>query len=135
MGYRAYQQLREDLWDYKYKAVLGEADNVLSFSQPDAKDDGPTALDLVQQAAERLLLAGKQKYAAERARGEIIDVLNGKLQDVTKALKQAQLRITAAEDYATAVEFRAQAAELQLSKANRELAAVEQAVRTRLLVS
>ena len=99
MGYRAYQQLREDLWDYKYKAVLGEADNVLSFSQPDAKDDGPTALDLVQQAAERLLLAGKQKDAAERARGEIIDVLNGKLQDVTKALKQAQLRITAAEDY------------------------------------
>jgi hypothetical protein len=133
MGYRAYQQLREDLWDYKYKSTLGEADNVLSFFQPEPKDYGVTALDLVQQAAERLQLAGKQKDAAERARNETIEVLNGKLVDVTKALKQAQSRISAAEDYATAVEFRAQAAEAQLARANRELAAVEEAVRTRLL--
>jgi hypothetical protein len=129
----AYQQLREDLWEYKYKSVLGEADNVLRFSQPETTDYGATALELVQQAAEKLLLAGKQKDAAERARMETIDVLNNKLVDVTNALKEAQLRIAATEDYATALEFRAQAVEVRLSRANEELAAVEQAIRTRLL--
>lgn len=133
MGHRAYQQLREDLWEHKYKSALGEADNVLSFSQPEIRDEGASALELVQQAAERLLLAGKQKDAAERARIETINALNSKLVDVTNALKQAHLRIAAAEDYATAVEFRAQAVEARLSRANQELAAVEQAIRTRLL--
>jgi hypothetical protein len=133
MGHRAYQQLREDLWEFKYKSALGEADNVLSFSQPETRDDGASALELVQQAAERLLLAGKQKEAAERARVETINALNSKLVDVTNALKHAHLRIAAAEDYATAVEFRAQAVEARLSRANQELAAVEQAIRTRLL--
>ena len=133
MGHRAYQQLREDLWEHKYKSALGEADNVLSFSQPETRDHGASALELVQQAAERLLLAGKQKDAAERARMETINALNSKLVDVTNALKQAHLRIAAAEDYATAVEFRAQAVEARLSRANQELAAVEQAIRTRLL--
>ena len=133
MGHRAYQQLREDLWEHKYKSALGEADNVLSFSQPETRDDGASALELVQQAAERLLLAGKQKDAAERARMETINARNSKLVDVTNALKQAHLRIAAAEDYATAVEFRAQAVEARLSRANQELAAVEQAIRTRLL--
>jgi hypothetical protein len=42
-------------------------------------------------------------------------------------------RIVAAEDKAVAAEFRAQAAEAQLYKANRELAAVEEAIRKRLL--
>jgi hypothetical protein len=48
-------------------------------------------------------------------------------------LKHAEKRIESAEDYATAAEFRAQAAENQLFKANRELAAVEEAIRKRLL--
>src|SRR3569832_13363 len=88
MGHRSYQQLREDLWEHKYKSALGEADNVLSFSQPETRDDGASALELVQQAAERLLLAGKQKDAAERARMETINALNSKLVDVANALKQ-----------------------------------------------
>jgi chromosome segregation ATPase len=156
MAYRAYQQLREDIWDNRYKSSTGEAENVLSFSP--ARDHGATALDLVNQAAEvfnsmeaharetearaqslckslteKLLLAGKQKDAAERARLETINELNGQLQDVTRAWQQAQSRIAAAEDYATAAEFRAQAAEARLGKANRELAAVEEAIRKRLL--
>ena len=158
MAYRAYQQLREDIWDNRYKSSIGEAENVLSFSQAGARDQGATALDLVNQAAEvfnsmeaharetearaqslcrslteKLLLAGQQKDAAERARLETVNELNGKLQDVTQALQQAQSRIAAAEDYATAAEFRAQAAEARLCKANRELAAVEEAIRKRLL--
>ncbi len=52
---------------------------------------------------------------------------------MTSALKQAESRIVIAEDYATAAEFRAQAAEALLRKANKELAAVEDAIRKRLL--
>jgi|SRR5450756_321463 hypothetical protein len=158
MAYRSNQQLREDIWDYRYKSSAGENENVLSFSQPAARDYGATALDLVNQAAEifqsmehharetetraqslcrslteKLLLAGKQREAAERSRLDTINELNRRLQDVTTALKQAERRIMVAEDYATAAEFRAQAAETQLGKANKELAAVEEAIRKRLL--
>jgi hypothetical protein len=158
MAYRPNQQLREDLWDYRYKSPVAENENVSNFSQPVARDHRATALELVSQAAEvfnnmehhareiearaqslckslteKLLLAGRQKDAAERERLETINELDGRLQDVTRALEQAQSRITAAEDYATAAEFRAQTAEVRLCEANRELAAVEDAIRKRLL--
>jgi septin family protein len=158
MAYRSNQQLREDIWDYRYRSSAGENENVLSFSHSAAKDPGATALDLVNQAAEifqsmehharetesraqslckslteKLLLAGKQREAAERSRLETLNELNGRLEEMTSALKQAESRIVIAEDYATAAEFRAQAAEALLHKANKELAAVEDAIRKRLL--
>lgn len=158
MAYRNNQQLREDIWDYRNRASSAEPENVLKFPRSDEEDHGETALDLVNQAAElfdsmenhareteahaqslckslaeKLLLSEKQKDAAERARLETITELNRRLHDVTRALKHAQARIDSAEDYATAAEFRAQAAENQLFKANRELAAVEEAIRKRLL--
>ncbi len=158
MAYRGNQQLREDIWDYRDRTSSGERENVLRFPRSEDEDYGETALDLVNQAAElfdsmenhareteahaqslckslaeKLLLSERQKDAAERTRLETITELNRRLQDVTKALKHAQARIESAEDYATAAEFRAQAAENQLFKANRELAAVEEAIRKRLL--
>jgi hypothetical protein len=158
MAYRNNQQLREDIWDYRDRAPSAEPENVLKFRRSDEEDYGETALDLVNQAAElfdsmenharqteahaqslckslaeKLLLSEKQKDAAERARLETITELNRRLQDVTRALKHAEKRMESAEDYATAAEFRAQAAENQLLKANRELAAVEEAIRKRLL--
>ncbi|MEO8318583.1 MAG: hypothetical protein ABJA75_21915 [Bradyrhizobium sp.] len=158
MAYRSNQQPREDIWDYRSRAPSAKPENVLRFPKSDDEDYGETALDLVNQAAElfdsmenhareteahaqslckslaeKLLLSEKQKDAAERARLETITELNRRLQDVTRALKHAQARIDSAEDYATAAEFRAQAAENQLFKANRELAAVEEAIRKRLL--
>jgi phage-related tail protein len=158
MAYRNNQQLREDIWDYRNRASSAEPENVLKFPRSDEEEHGETALDLVNQAAElfdsmenhareteahaqslckslaeKLLLSEKQKDAAERARLETITELNRRLHDVTRALKHAQARIDSAEDYATAAEFRAQAAENQLFKANRELAAVEEAIRKRLL--
>jgi phage-related tail protein len=158
MAYRNNQQLREDIWDYRNRASSAEPENVLRFPKSDDEDYGETALDLVNQAAElfdsmenhareteahaqslckslaeKLLLSEKQKDVAERARLETITELNRRLHDVTRALKHAQARIESAEDYATAAEFRAQAAENQLFKANRELAAVEEAIRKRLL--
>lgn len=158
MAYRGNQQLREDIWDYRDRSSNRESENVLRFPQSDEENHGETALDLVNQAAElfdhmesharereanaqslckslaeKLHLAERQKEAAEREQLETIAELNRRLQQATRALKQAEKRIESAEDYATAAEFRAQAAENELLKVNRELAAVEEAIRTRLL--
>jgi hypothetical protein len=160
MAYRANQQLREDIWDYRYSSspssLPAEDEKIVSFARQSAKNTSP--LSLVQQAAElfegmenqaretearaqslcksaaqRLRLAEKQRDAAERARHDVVNELSGKLEDVTEALARAQKRVVAAEDHALAAEFRAQAAEAQLYKANQELAAIEEMIRKRLL--
>jgi septin family protein len=158
MAYRANQQLREDIWDYRSNAAPGANENVPRSPRPAIKDYGTGALNLVQQAAElfegmenharetearaqslcktaaeKLRLAEKQRDASERARRDVVDEFNGKLEEVTRALQQAQKRIAVAEEHALAAEFRAQSAEAQLYRANRELAAVEEAIRKRLL--
>jgi hypothetical protein len=162
MAFRANQQLREDMWDYRYKSSPVESpvesEKIVSFPPSTSRDYGTTALNLVQQAAdifgdmenqaretearaqsmyknltEKLQQAEMQRDSSERARREIVNELNYKIRDVTRALQQAEARITAAEERTVAAEFRAQAAENQLYKANRELAAVEDAIRKRLL--
>lgn len=157
MAYRS-KTLREDSRDYRDESSLGENENVLRFRQPGEENYGLEALDLVNQAADlfehmenhatriesyaqslcksladKLLLAERQREAADRSRLETIHELNRRLQAATRALDKANSRIVSAEDYATAAEFRAQAVENQLSKANRGLAAVESAIRKRLL--
>ena len=52
---------------------------------------------------------------------------------IKKMMQRAEKRIVAAEDHALAAEFRAQAAEAQLQTANRELAAIEDMIRKRLV--
>jgi hypothetical protein len=99
------------------RASVGRNENVLSFARSSAPDCGTTALNLVYQAAEvfsgmedharetearaqslcksaveRLKLAEKRIEAAERARHEIIHEADCKLQDASRALKQAQSR-------------------------------------------
>jgi len=162
MACRANQQLREDIWNYRYNSSPGsmpaEDEKIVRFARQSAKNGNPTALSLVQQAAElfegmenqaretearaqslcksaaqRLLLAEQQRDAAERARHDVVNEFNGKLEDVTQALHRAEQRVVAAEDHALAAEFRAQAAEAQLYKANQELAAIEDMIRKRLL--
>ena len=161
MAFRANQQLRDDIWDYRYKSsapAAAEPETIVSLAPSATRDDGATALDLVHQAAEifkgmenharetearaqavcedlaeKLRLAEKQRAAAERARREVVNELNDKLQDVSRALQQAQSRIVGAEERTVAAEFRAQAAEAKLYRANQELAAVEKAIRKRLL--
>ena len=159
MALRANQQLRDDIFDYRYESSAGESENILRFAQSAPKDyGGATALDLVHQAAEifkgmenhareaearaqslcedlagKLQFAERQRDVAERARREVVNELNGKLQDVSRALQQAQARIVHAEERMIAAEFRAQAVETKLYKANQELAAIEEAIRKRLL--
>ena len=159
MAFRANQQLRDDMWDYRHKSSpVSEPENIVSFPPSTSRDYGTTALNLVQQAAdifgdmenqaretearaqsmyknltEKLQQAEMQRDSSERARREIISELNNRIRDVTRALQQAEARITEADERTVAAEFRAQAAENQLYKANRELAAVEDAIRKRLL--
>jgi hypothetical protein len=159
MAHPANQQLREDIWNYRNSSLPGEDKKIVSFTREPAKDDNAqTALSLVQQAAElfegmenkaretearaqslcktaaqRLRLAEEQRDAAERARQDVVNEINGKLEDMTQVLQRAQQRVVAAEDHALAAEFRAQAAEAQLDKANQELAAIAEMIRTRLL--
>jgi hypothetical protein len=158
MAFRTNQQLREDIWDYRYRSLANANENIVSFVPSPAKEHGATALNLVHQAAEifsgmenharetearahalckslteKLRLAERQRDSSERARREVVDELNGKLVEVSRALQQAQARIAIAEDHSTAAEFRAQAVETQLYKANQELAAVSEAIRKRLL--
>src|SRR3954447_7656514 len=134
MAYRANQQLREDIWDYRYASSPGslsaEDEKIVRFARQSAKPSSPTALGLVQQAAElfegmenqaretearaqslcksaaqKLRQAEAQRDAAERARHDVVQEFNGKLADATQALDRAQQRIVAAEDHALAAEF------------------------------
>jgi predicted nucleic acid-binding Zn-ribbon protein len=88
---------------------------------------------MCKSAAEKLRQAEKRIEIAERLQREIITEADCKLQDASRALKQAQSRIADAEDRLTAMEFRAQAAEAEAREAKQALALVEEAIRRRLL--
>jgi hypothetical protein len=134
------------------------AENILSLARSPERDRAANALDLVYQAAdvfsdmeararetearaqsmcevaaERLRSAEARSEAADRSRHEIIVEADCKLQDASRALRQAELQITAAEDKATAAEVRAQFAEAKAREATEALALVEEAIRRRLL--
>jgi hypothetical protein len=98
-----------------------------------AQETEARARSLCKTAVERLEFANQRTEAAERARRELITETECKLQDASRALKQAQSRIVAAEDQLTAMEFRAQAAEADAREAKQSLALVEEAIRRRLL--
>lgn len=141
---------------YNRRARVGE--NVLNFARSSESDHGATALGLVYEAAdmfseleaqaretearaksmcntaaERLRLAVTRMESAERSRRDIITEADCKLQDASKALRQAELQIIAAEDKATAAEVRAQVAEARARELIDQLALVEEAIRRRLL--
>jgi hypothetical protein len=151
-------KVSNDMAQRSQRASVGRNENVLSFARTSAPDSGVTALNLVYQAAEifsgmedharetearaqslcksaaeRLKLAEKRTEAAERERWQTVIEVDCKLQDASRALKQAQLRLSASEDRLTALEFRAQAAELEAREAKQTLALVEEAIRRRLL--
>ena len=135
-------------------------ENVLSFVRPSEPDLGANALNLVYQAAEvfsdmeararetearaqsmckaateRLLSAEARSEAADRTRRQIITEAECKLQDASRALRQAELQITSAEDRATAAELRAQLAEARAREAVEALSLVEEAIRSRFCAS
>ena len=138
------------------RKIRAGRENVLSFGQPSEPDLGTNALNLVYQAAEifsdmearardtearaqsmckvateRMLSAEERSAAADRARRQIITEVEYKLQDASRALKQAELKITTAQDRATAAELRAAIAEAKTREAVEALALVEEALRSR----
>ena len=140
------------------RASVGEEEDILSFPSPVEPDKGATALDLVHQAAdvfrgmekyardtearaqslctsalERLRLAEMRAEAAERAQRELVVTAERKLQHACRALEQARSFIKAQEDKLTAVELRAEVAEVEARQVKEALALVEEAIRKRLL--
>ncbi|MFH1342832.1 MAG: hypothetical protein ABIL01_16765 [Pseudomonadota bacterium] len=113
--------------------LVHQAAEIFKGMEDQAREAEARAQSVCEDFAEKLRLAEQQRDAAERARREVVNELNGKLQDVSRALQQAQSRIVGAEERTVAAEFRAQAAEAKLYRANQELAAVEEAIRKRLL--
>ena len=133
-------------------------ENVVAFVRPSEPNCGSAALNLVYQAAElfneieeraretearaktlcasaaqRLRSAEARAELADQSRRDIIADADAKLQAASRALKQAELQITAAEDKATAAEVRAQLAEAKARDALEALALVEGAIRKQLL--
>jgi len=49
MPFRANQQLREDIWDYRYKSSAGDNENTLSSPPSAAKDYGTDCEILVSK--------------------------------------------------------------------------------------
>ena len=138
-------------------SVEGDED-ALGFPSPLAPDKGATALDLVYQAAdvfrcmekharetearaqsicasalEGLRLAEMRAEAAEQAQRELIVNAERKLQHACRALEQARSCIEAQKDKLTAVELRAEVAEVEARQVKEALALVEEAIRKRLL--
>ena len=135
-----------------------DAANILSFPPAPARDGSATAIDLIYQAAEmftgiesrardieanaramcqnavdKLVDSERRIEAAERARRDVIQDVDRRLQEVALALSDAQARIDAAEARAVAAERRATAAEAEAQTARRLLTQVEDAIRSRLL--
>jgi hypothetical protein len=98
-----------------------------------ARETEARAHSLCTDAAERLRVAEARSQAAERSRREVITEAECKLQDASRALKQAALKLTAAEDRVTAAEVRACVAEARARETADALALVEEAIRRRLL--
>ena len=151
-------KVSNDMAQRSLRASVGSNGNVVGFARSSAPDCGVTALNLVYEAAEifggmqeraretearaqslcksaaeRLKLAEQRTETAERERWETMLEVDCKLQDASRALKQAQSRLAANEDRLTALEFRAQAAEVEAREAKQALALVAEAIRRRLL--
>jgi septation ring formation regulator EzrA len=110
-----------------------EAADMFSELEAQARETEARAKSMCNTAAERLRLAVTRMESAERSRRDIITEADCKLQDASKALRQADLQIIAAEDKATAAEVRAQVAEARARELIDQLALVEEAIRRRLL--
>lgn len=114
--------------------LIYQAAEVFSDMEARARETEARAQSLCKAATERVLSAEARSEAADRARRRIITEAECKLQDASRALKQAESQITAAEDRATVAELRAQVAEAKAREAVEALGLVEEAIRERLRV-
>src|SRR5258707_4074061 len=108
--------------------LVYQAAEVFSGIEDHAREAEARAYSICKSAAEGLNLAEKRIEAAECARREV----DSELLETSRALKQAQSRIEAAEDKLAPLEFRAQAAEAEAREARKALALIEVTIRTRL---
>jgi len=113
--------------------LVYQAAEVFRSIQDQARETEARAQSLCKSAAERLRRAESRADIAERTQRDVILDAEEKLQDASRALKEAQVRIDAQQDQVTTLEFRAEAAEAEAREARQALALVEEAIRRRLL--
>ena len=113
--------------------LVYQAAEVFRSIQDQARETEARAQSLCKSAAERLRRAESRADIAERTQRDVFLDAEEKLQDASRALKEAQVRIDAQQDQVTALEFRAEAAEAEAREARQALALVEEAIRRRLL--
>jgi hypothetical protein len=113
--------------------LVNEAATVFSGMEDHVRETEAHAELLCRSAAERVKVAEQQLETVEREQLEMMQDVNFRLQDASKALAQAQSRCTEAENKLAAMELRVQAAEADARKATETLALVEDAIRKQLL--
>jgi hypothetical protein len=113
--------------------LVYQAADVFREIQDRARETEVRAQSLCRAASEKVRLAEMRAENAEQAHRELMAVIDRKLQDASRALGEAQSRINAQTDQLTAIEFRAQRAEVDARDAKRALVLVEEAIRKRLL--
>jgi vacuolar-type H+-ATPase subunit I/STV1 len=115
--------------------LVYQAAEVFREMEERARETEVRAQSLCKAAAEKVRAAVMRAEAAERGHRELYVSADHKLQDASRALEQAQSRITAQEDRLAALEFKTQAAEAEAREAKNALALVEEAIRKRLLTT
>jgi hypothetical protein len=115
--------------------LVYQAAEVFREMEERARETEVRAQSLCKAAAEQVRTAVMRAEAAEQAHRELFVSADHKLQDVSRALEQAQSRITAQEDRLAALEFKTQATEAEAREAKNALALVEEAIRKRLLTT
>lgn len=113
--------------------LVHQAAEVFREMEEHARETEARSQSLCRAASEKVRLAEMRAEAAEQAHRELLVAADHKLQDASRALEQAQSRISAQADKLTATEFCAQAAQAEAREAKRSLALVEEAIRKRLL--
>jgi hypothetical protein len=113
--------------------LVYQAADVFQNIEERAREIEMRAQSLCKSASEKLRCSEMRAETAEQAQHELIVTTDHKLQDASRALKQAHSRIELQQDQLTAVEFRAQAAEAEAREAKQALALIEEAIRRRLL--
>jgi hypothetical protein len=117
-------------------AALGlvhQAADVFRDMEQHARETEARAQSLCSGAMEKVRNAEMRAEAAERAHRTLIIDAEDKLRRASRALEEARSRLEAKEDQLTAMEFRAQAAEVEARETKQALALVEEAIRRRLL--
>jgi transketolase len=113
--------------------LVHQAADFFREMQQRAQDTEMRAQTLCRAASEKVRLAEMRAEAAEQAYRDLMNAVDQKLQEASRAIAQAQASMSAQVERRTAAEFRMQSAEAETRASRQALQRVEEAIRQRLL--